>query len=81
MKINPNDPINLFGFKETMANGEFGLQFKGLTKREWFLGMALQGMIAAQKGRPHEHMDDIDCARRVIQHVDALLSEINKERP
>lgn len=65
--INPNDPAfpNKFNFKD------------GLTKREFFAGMAMQGMTAF-----HESVLRIETstslAVRAIGLADALIEKLNK---
>jgi hypothetical protein len=48
----------------------------GLTKREYFSGLALQGWIACQsetfRGDAHE------AAKRAVEYTDALLAELEK---
>ena len=45
----------------------------GLSKREWFAGLAMQGVIA-------EGITCVDStARRAVFFADALIAELNKE--
>jgi hypothetical protein len=46
----------------------------GLTKREHFAGLALQGILC---GDPSERFDT--AAEYAVKHADALLAELNKE--
>lgn len=52
-----------------------------LTKREWFSGMALQGLAAGMQATPNGSTL-INCeavARDAIALADALLKELNEE--
>lgn len=53
----------------TQCNG--GDLYGGLTKREYFAGLAMQGLLANTSCHAHIVRDAIDCA-------DALLEEIEK---
>ena len=44
---------------------------EGLTKREWFAGMALQGLLANPNGR----------AEAAVYYADALIKELEKDKP
>ena len=79
MKTDPNEPINPceIGFK----NGEIQYlrqvsdhtaQSNGLTKREYFAAMAMQG-YATKTNWP---IDDI--VRYAVKAADALITELNK---
>lgn len=51
----------------------------GLTKREYFAGLAMQGMLANPKPNPDSFMyDEIKTAKWAIGMADALLSELEK---
>lgn len=52
-----------------------GSGVSGLSKREWFAGMALQGLVANSKGTPK--IDDL--VGDAAYTADALISELNKE--
>lgn len=49
----------------------------GMTMREWFAGMALQG-LCAHDGPPYSE-DEI--AEIAVGMADALLAELRKEKP
>lgn len=63
MKTEPNDTI-------CQAIGE------GLTKREHFAGLAMQGYCAYQHA---PHCDAVNVAEYAVQLADALIAELNKE--
>lgn len=48
---------------------------EGLTKREYFAAMAMQGFCAAQ-ARPLDRPQDL--AELCVKHADALINELNK---
>ena len=48
----------------------------GLTKREWYAGLAMQGMIASQT--PDESIATEMCAQWCFEMADAMLAEGNK---
>lgn len=47
----------------------------GLTKREFFAAMAMQGSLA---GEPGPHLQSNQLARESVVHADALLAELDK---
>lgn len=47
----------------------------GLTKRELFAAMAMQGMLANGVDRHAAHVNAI----YAVQHADALINELNRE--
>ena len=61
----PNDSIH---------NSEQGVQ-DGLTKREYFAAMAMQGMLSNQHGYFLEHNKLSEYA---LSYADALIKELNK---
>lgn len=54
----------------------------GLTKREYFAGLAMSGMLGI--GGPHGHIDgqgdEVDAAALAVKYADALLAELDKEQ-
>jgi len=53
----------------------------GLTKREWFAGIILQGMLAQPEtgGVPSYDYDYVkELPKRAIEYADSLLKELNK---
>ena len=57
------------GLAFPMWDGEEQEQHYGLTKREWFAGMAMNGMLS-RIGMP-----EIDMARWAFEYADAMLKE------
>jgi len=53
-----------------------GVQFRGLTKREWFAGMALQGLMA-NKDKPQFFVPKDD-ANYCLAIADALLTALDQ---
>lgn len=47
----------------------------GLTKRELFAAMAMQGSLA---GEPGPHLQSNQLARESVAHADALLAELDR---
>ena len=52
----------------------------GLTKRELFAAMAMQGLLA-NPDQAMVAMDEDHVAFSAMQHADALIAELNKETP
>lgn len=77
MKTNPND--SAFTGTEYDGNG-VPIQFnKGLTKREYFAVMAMQGIISARHLVPNK--GDMEYAASIaVIAADALIAELNKEQ-
>lgn len=75
-KINDGGPAFANAWTET---NEYGVSFpyvtNGLTKREWFAGMALAGYFAAPN-TPHRNATD--CAEYLFKMADAMLAESQK---
>lgn len=53
-------------------------QQTGLSKREWFAGQALVGLLAACGGG-FGHHTPAKAASLAVQHADALIAELAKE--
>lgn len=70
METNANKPINVIEYNKHYA-------FIGLTKREYFAALAMQGIISNKDGL------DIKIERIVesaVDTADALIEELNKTR-
>lgn len=89
---NPDDPIYAMpqmAFPPEFQDKVLKLHemYGGLTKREWFAGMALQGLLANQgimEGMSLAGSSDIEMVAKGIAamakgHADALLAELNKK--
>ena len=55
-----------------------GSQMPGLTKREYFAAMAMQGMFAFSA--PLGRLDYKDCAEAAVKFADALLEQLEQEQ-
>lgn len=82
MKTNPNDPaqpstgceyINQSDYQPTV--GVFG----GLTKREYFAAMALQGLSVGKITKDIMAGQCVDIAQCAIEIADQLIEALNKE--
>lgn len=80
MNTQPNAPIN--PSRHLNDNGQIDAQYKGLTKREYFAAMAMQGILA---GNYKELASNIgipaipDVLTFAVKYADALINELNKE--
>jgi hypothetical protein len=54
--------------------------FNGLTKREYFAGLAMQGMVTASHySMSIGHLPQLDvCVKHAVEMADALLAELEK---
>ncbi|PNW60048.1 UNVERIFIED_CONTAM: hypothetical protein BEN50_04870 [Euhalothece sp. KZN 001] len=59
--------------RDADINGETVTLSDGLTKREYFAVMALQGLAA------NPDPDDLDLPRSAVSLADELIEELNKE--
>ena len=75
MKTNPNDPIN--ASKHLNGNGHIDTQYTGLTKREYFAAMAMQGYLARCSYITTD--TQIDAVQFAVNSADALIQELNKQ--
>lgn len=74
---NANQPA--FSAADTIMDGEIHPPFqKGLSKREWFAGMALQGLLALHSGEFPP--DSNSAAKKSVEYSDALLAELEKQQ-
>ena len=76
MKTQPNDPIAYVDELQAIEGSEEYNRFLnyGLTKREYFAAMAMQGLISnSLSGRGPN-----GCAQDSVRFADALIEELNK---
>jgi hypothetical protein len=66
-----NDPD--YAFPQARKVGEIAQSYGGLTKREWFAGMAMIGIRMS-----HPDMDDDECARLSFVDAEAMIAEGEK---
>ena len=84
MNIKPNDCAYPFTYEERYGSeDQFSRQAVeyGLTKREYFAAMAMQGMLANPQivmgAHPDRIMEIISIAS--VEHADDLIRELNKD--
>lgn len=58
-------------------NGNWGIPY-GLSKREYFAGLAMQGLLAYPRGQEGETPWSQTVAMWAIEAADALLAELEK---
>lgn len=63
----PNEPINIMEYNNNYIS-------TGLTKREYFAAMALQGLLA-QGGIVYQ-----SSVKSAVEYADALIDELNKTK-
>ena len=71
MITNPDDPINVVHIADDLWKD-------GLTKREYFAALAMQGFLAADLDWEAKTMAQL--APVAVQYADALIHELNKPR-
>ena len=77
---NANDSINSLAIHGKMLNGEDDYSYNGLTKREYFAAMAMQGMLNHGGMTSHgtQSFNPITIAELSTKQADALINELNK---
>lgn len=88
MKTNPNDPIHPSVDETTtrlIGNNDSVTEFmgaNGLTKREYFAAMAMQGMLSNSyndgASQPLSTASHDQIAQMAVSIADALIAEMNK---
>lgn len=71
---NPNDSAFPQEYEVGKLPIEAGRTLRGLTRREWFAGMAMHDVIT-NRGYPFSAKEQ---ARRALEFADALIKELNK---
>ena len=77
MKINADDAA----FARPQSRDVDGFEFAtfGLTKREHFAALAMQGLCASSI--PGNHHGFQNLAAEAVQYADALIAELHKAKP
>jgi hypothetical protein len=85
-KTKPNDPIEWRHYTPTMTSkdGTFYEDHNaGLTKREYFAGLAMQGMLANSYSNDFiqtlSQANRYDIAELAVEQADALIELLNKK--
>ena len=87
MKTESNEPISAGRFQFTThyegGSGTGSRDFIGLTKREHFAAVALQGLVAGASSsleimKELGGKDEIILSKSAVQYADALIAELNK---
>ena len=68
MKTNPDDWV-------TPIDGS-----SGLTKREYFAGLALNGFCSWDHNHGRMYCDYTSRAKQAVEHADALILELNQKK-
>jgi len=76
MKTKANDPINPLTEIIEKNGLQTVVEFNGLTKREYFAAMAMQGLLASAKDIIYPI---IRVAKDAVDYADALIDELNKD--
>jgi len=72
---NGEHPAFPFEVECEQANTVIDLKFQGLTKREYFAAIAMQGFLS--QGGYHGQGDDVT-AKAAVRQADALLKELEQ---
>jgi hypothetical protein len=83
MKTNPNEPLNCNngnGFWREVNNVNFG---SGLTKREYFAAIAMQGFLSNSyndgHSKPYSLANYSEIATLSVKQADSLIAALNGE--
>ena len=71
MKTNPNHPANVINEETTISQ-------MGLTKREHFAAMALQGMWSSLTDQHYDNYERM--AKIAVEQADALIEALNSPK-
>ena len=75
MKTEPNQLIHSFQHLENTEGN-----FNGLTKREYFASMAMQGFLASYAGSTFDPKSE-NVAKKSCEYADALIKALNETQP
>jgi hypothetical protein len=77
MKTQPNDPIHAISRPLDLVNRDSD----GLTKREYFAAMAIQGLLAYPRDPPNVEKSNVYnvFAKSAVAFSDALIKILNNE--
>jgi hypothetical protein len=65
----------------TPINYDAAYSSEGLTKREYFAGLAMQGILSSNtEGLAHGHIDMSGIIQSAVRASDALLGELEKTK-
>ena len=74
MKTNPNDPIGKSSQVSFNEKGRLNeTYFDGMTIRQHYAGLALQGVLCADSTYTYEF-----AAKEAVLYADALIAELNR---
>lgn len=71
-------PEYAFPFNEKNDDGTHFVTVGGLTKREYFAAMAMQGLLATHKNLTH---NEVHVAYWAVKNADVLIAELAKAEP
>ncbi|MDV3706644.1 hypothetical protein CMU55_19260 [Elizabethkingia anophelis] len=75
---NANEPISPVLTQSASLQNETSL---GLTKREYFAGLAMQGLIAGRWACPDNVPNDVETiTREALLHADELLKQLENKK-
>ena len=82
MHTNGKDPIGMIVFAQKIDGTQGTSERTGLSKREYFAAMAMQG-LAGDTGIPYygDPMFIKSTAEQAVDLVDALIKALNEEKP
>jgi hypothetical protein len=72
-------PIAASTFTDTNGFTNLDVESKGLTKREHFAGLAMQGMISSPIGKLKDVLNGNSLANAAVAQADALLKALEGE--
>lgn len=70
---NPNQPAHPTTVHKIKDDEIETISFTGITKLEYFTGMALQGLLSSNNGQTADHL-----VRKAVQTAKDILTELDK---